>query len=95
MELTERLLETGLDLRARGLTTLSERMLSQAGQELYERNRVVKDRLYPVLADARYLQDENERLERLAQERRWESLLDALRRQLARERRAINAHSFS
>ncbi len=95
MEITERLLQTGLNLLARGLTEPAERILQQVPEELCERNKTMRERLYPNLGDARYLQDENERLERLARAERWEALLEGLSRQLARERRAVSVHSLS
>lgn len=88
MEMTRRLLQTGLNLLARGDTALASVLLDQVPTELADRNRLLEERLYPLLAEGAELARENRRLERLAQSKAWEELLPALSRQLAREAEA-------
>lgn len=94
MEMTIRLLQTGLSLQAQGQHGLATLMLAQVPAELDDRNRLLEQRLYPSLPQAASLTAENRRLERLARAQAWKALLEALEIQLERERAARHGSSL-
>lgn len=94
MEMTIRLLQTGLNLQAQGQHGLAALMLAQVPEELADRNRLLEQRLYPSLSQAASLTAENRRLERLARAQAWSCLLEALEIQLERERAARHSSSL-
>lgn len=95
MEMTQRLLQTGLSLEARGDRALAALVLAQVREELEDRNRLMEERLYPLLPQSSPFVAENRRLERLAREESWAELAGALARQLACEKEARHRSSLS